>query len=197
VPSSDVLRRVGSVPDLYPPAPSVRAQTAPTTLGPFLERAGLGVVWVGSRGARGARGATGLCLGTGSPHRFALAAARTAYDDLRTSGEVPGHCSGCTGPMSCADGVLRVGARSISARSRRGAVNRGEVRWDLWCVPFVTECHRAKVSRDAAQPRPHRARYSTPTNQGRLPRPSCANDFPGGAVPAIGTERVPSVLRLR
>ena len=63
----------------------LRIAPEPTTLGPSSTEAGLGVVWAVSRYAVGARGATALCGGgSGSPHGFALATARPAYDDLPT-----------------------------------------------------------------------------------------------------------------
>ena len=67
---------------------------APTIVGPPSVEAGLGVVRVVSRGAAvGARGATVLCGVRGSPRRFALDTACTAYDDLPTPGKVPSSTS--------------------------------------------------------------------------------------------------------
>jgi hypothetical protein len=171
------------------------AETGLTTLGPSSIEAGLGVVWVSSRGAGGARRATVLC-GARGPRTGSLwtpSAPRTTI--CRRRGGLRADCSGCTRPVSCADGVRCVGARSISARSRRG---RARVSSSGTYSAFRSSPH-VTVPGSAVTPRSRcRTGLDTPPCQpGPVAATVLGERIPRRSVPAIGTKRVPSVLRLR
>jgi hypothetical protein len=61
---------------------------ADRALGPSPDRGWLGRGVGGVQGRRRRSRSDGSVWGSGSPHRFALDAARTTYDDLPTSGKV-------------------------------------------------------------------------------------------------------------